>query len=322
MLKVSGVKKNTEEKSRRTDDSKQEFSVKNEKGGERKYTLSSIRIIYDDKKRSKEYFNVISKFIPEHIDNRGLGDEHTYVRFYLNTHVHIGNQISSLPKRHFNDFKSIYEIFIVNPSMHNQCIIAQPQNKSTWEHYFKTEKKTTLSKYEGNITQTKNKNHRGARFGSNSASLFKMGKGNEIKTKLRQFVKYKTIHSLVADGNIHELINLNVNHENVNGGDFHGLTALHIAAAKNNSDIAKMLVEKGAQCVEDKWGSTQMHTAVCFGALDVLIFLREKFPDTFEKYIRGGDIPLPLLAATYGHINIIEYLLESCGVNVGNPPLK
>ncbi len=82
---------------------------------------------------------------------------------------------------------------------------------------------------------------------------------------------------------------------------------LHSAAAGNYTDIARMLVENGAQVnIKQQAGSTPLHTAAQTGNLELLILLLENGAQT-DARMEGGKLPADL-AREKGFDEIAEIL--------------
>ncbi len=82
---------------------------------------------------------------------------------------------------------------------------------------------------------------------------------------------------------------------------------LHSAAAGNYTDIARMLVEAGAQVnVKQQAGVTPLHSAAQNGNLALLILLLEKGADVNAR-MEGGKLPADLASAK-GYQEIAEIL--------------
>ncbi|WP_264683262.1 ankyrin repeat domain-containing protein [Wolbachia endosymbiont (group B) of Euphydryas aurinia] len=112
--------------------------------------------------------------------------------------------------------------------------------------------------------------------------------------------------------------NLNKVKEYINEGadistkDNHGKTPLHIAAKRGLLDIAKFLLDKGADidAQENKFGRAPLHLAAAKGHLDIVKYLIEKGADV-DVYQGGWSYSTALhLAARKGHLDIVKYLIE------------
>lgn len=112
--------------------------------------------------------------------------------------------------------------------------------------------------------------------------------------------------------------NLNKVKEYINKGadistkDNHGKTPLHIAAKRGLLDIAKFLLDKGADidAQENKFGRAPLHLAAAKGHLDIVKYLIEKGADV-DVYQGGWSYSTALhLAAQKGHLDIVKYLIE------------
>ena len=96
---------------------------------------------------------------------------------------------------------------------------------------------------------------------------------------------------------------------------YFGVSALWVAAALNNLEIVKLLVEHGAQVNHiTATNSTALRCACCFGNMGMVRYLVEK----------GGDIHIAkqnnqtnLLASVYQrHLNVVTYLVDEAGFDV------
>jgi ankyrin repeat protein len=82
---------------------------------------------------------------------------------------------------------------------------------------------------------------------------------------------------------------------------------LHSAAAGNYTDIARMLVDNGAQVnIKQQAGVTPLHSAAQNGNLELLILLLEKGADVTIR-MEGGKLPADLASAK-GYDDIAEIL--------------
>ena len=86
-----------------------------------------------------------------------------------------------------------------------------------------------------------------------------------------------------------------------------GVYPIHSAAAGNYTEIARMLIENGAQVnVKQQAGTTPLHSAAQNGNLDLLILLLEKGAETNAR-MEGGKLPADL-AREKGFAEIAEIL--------------
>jgi len=82
---------------------------------------------------------------------------------------------------------------------------------------------------------------------------------------------------------------------------------IHSAAAGNYTDIARMLVDNGAQVnVKQQAGATPLHSAAQNGNLELLILLLEHGAETNSR-MEGGKLPADL-AREKGYAEIAEIL--------------
>lgn len=87
-------------------------------------------------------------------------------------------------------------------------------------------------------------------------------------------------------------------------GDGYGSSPICLAACNGHQNIVKLLVERGSKQIQEA-----CYEAITSGHLDIVQYLcsHEKFV-MFKNAING--------AAQYGHINILNYILECNGVDV------
>ena len=91
--------------------------------------------------------------------------------------------------------------------------------------------------------------------------------------------------------------------------DQHGSTPLHSASSNGHLDIAQFLVEHGANTAcQDQHGSTPLHSASSNGHLDIVRFLVEHGANAAAQDQRGWT---PLYSASSnGHLDIARFLVE------------
>ncbi len=95
----------------------------------------------------------------------------------------------------------------------------------------------------------------------------------------------------------------------VNATDQNGLSAVLIAAYYQEPDIAKLLVQRGAEL--------NVFEACTVGELSRVKALVEQQPDLINAYAPDGFQPLGL-AAFFGHTEVVEFLLKR-GAQVNSP---
>jgi len=95
----------------------------------------------------------------------------------------------------------------------------------------------------------------------------------------------------------------------VNARDENGLSAVLTAAYYQESDIAKLLVQRGAEL--------SVFEACAVGELSRVKEWVERQPDLINAYAPDGFQPLGL-AAFFGHIDVVEFLLSK-GAEVNSP---
>jgi len=99
-----------------------------------------------------------------------------------------------------------------------------------------------------------------------------------------------------------------------NTRDTRGQTPLHLAAQKGHKDVIFLLLEKGAYVnSKDDQGSRPLHWATDLGRKDIAALLLEKGADVNAKDITGGA---PLHTAAFTNNKDIVELLISKGANV------
>jgi hypothetical protein len=98
---------------------------------------------------------------------------------------------------------------------------------------------------------------------------------------------------------------------NANAKDRGGWTPLHWAAFWGHVDVAKLLLEHGADvnAKESVYDATPLHVAAATGHADVARLLLEHGADVNAKYGDSDLTPLHV-AALYGHADVARLLLE------------
>ncbi|WP_341816186.1 ankyrin repeat domain-containing protein [Wolbachia endosymbiont (group B) of Elophila nymphaeata] len=92
--------------------------------------------------------------------------------------------------------------------------------------------------------------------------------------------------------------------------DYQGCTPLHVAVFNGQLEVAKILVNCGADvnAMSTDWQETPLHMAVQSGKLNVIKFLVEKGADVNAKEERGRA---PLHTAAYsGKLDVVKFLVE------------
>ena len=114
----------------------------------------------------------------------------------------------------------------------------------------------------------------------------------------------------IKAGNIAEVTQrLDLEPALVNARDENGLSAVLTAAYYQEPDIARLLVQRGAEL--------SVFEACTVGALSRVKALVEQQPELINAYAPDGFQPLGL-AAFFGHTGIVEYLLQK-GAEVNSP---
>jgi len=92
----------------------------------------------------------------------------------------------------------------------------------------------------------------------------------------------------------------------VSAQDEHGRTPLHLAAGMGQVDVARMLVERGADMsAQDEHGRTPLHLAASRGRVDVARMLVERGADVSAQD-EHGSTPLQLVAS--GRVDMAQML--------------
>ncbi|VDN07951.1 unnamed protein product [Thelazia callipaeda] len=116
-------------------------------------------------------------------------------------------------------------------------------------------------------------------------------------TTLSQHHKYLIVNCAV-NGSKEELLKALKSGGDANDRDCHGMTALHHAAARDYSEICKILVENGAHINSYGGGQlceTALHTAVRYEAVNTVDYLLTKGADRHALNLKG-QTPMDLIA--------------------------
>ena len=93
----------------------------------------------------------------------------------------------------------------------------------------------------------------------------------------------------------------------------HGVTPLHAASAMGQVEVARMLVERGADvATQNKYGETSLHAASQNGQVEVARMLVERGADVAAQ-TKDGDTPFHL-ALKNGQVEVVHMLVE-CGAD-------
>jgi ankyrin repeat protein len=92
-----------------------------------------------------------------------------------------------------------------------------------------------------------------------------------------------------------------------------GFLPLHYACSNGHVDVARLLLEFGADCSCTVGGSNPVETAAAAGFTDIIGLLIE-FGGSIHDHGPGGAPPI-VVASGQGHLNALEYLLEM-GANI------
>jgi cytohesin len=115
----------------------------------------------------------------------------------------------------------------------------------------------------------------------------------------------------VGDGNAAKVRELLKRGANPNAKNEHGWTPLHRAAYRGHADVARLLLEHGADAnakSKDSFIPTPLHLAAAMGHVDVTKLLLEHGADANAKN-KDGFTPLHF-AANKGHAEVARLLLE------------
>jgi ankyrin repeat protein len=120
------------------------------------------------------------------------------------------------------------------------------------------------------------------------------------------------LHDAVKANDLQHVQALISSGANVNELDLYG-TPLHIAAARDSVEIAKVLIDAGADLEAEAGGSQNkghpLHTAAAADQVAVAALLIERGAKVDARDSKGRT-PL-IVAASYGHAQLAELLLES-----------
>jgi ankyrin repeat protein len=90
-----------------------------------------------------------------------------------------------------------------------------------------------------------------------------------------------------------------------------GVMPLHYAALSGHIELVKMLLDKDAAVnTANQMGVTPLHYAAYYGHAKIVEMLLEKGAAVDAKEIYGGSLPLHI-AAENGHVKVVEALLEA-----------
>jgi len=119
------------------------------------------------------------------------------------------------------------------------------------------------------------------------------------------------IHQAAKEGDIKAVIALLKEEPGrLNQQDNNGKTALHHACSHNKDDVAKYLIEKGADLnIKDQDNTTPLHIASAYGNLELVKILIKKGAKSIDEGASWGNHPLHL-ACQWGHPEVVKFLLD------------
>ena len=120
---------------------------------------------------------------------------------------------------------------------------------------------------------------------------------------------YRPIHEYAADGNVAEITqDLAARPTDVNLTDDAGRTPLHLAATHCRIDMARLLLDKGAEIdAKAAGGATALHLAAQAGCVDMVNLLLAKGANANARDDQGRT---PLDRAVQWHQNAVAELLR------------
>jgi ankyrin repeat protein len=148
--------------------------------------------------------------------------------------------------------------------------------------------------------------------------------GNYLLDMMDQAYSFDQLITAIQKNNI-DLIRTLINNDNVNLHK-NGTTPLHHASSIGNTEVVKLLIEKGADInVKNNFGSTPLHYASNEGNTEVVKLLIDNGADINVKD-RADTTPLHK-ASFKGHTEVVNLLIENGADihvkdNSGDTPLK
>ena len=130
-----------------------------------------------------------------------------------------------------------------------------------------------------------------------------------VVTQQEYSLSTKPLHHAVSEGDTERVLGLLGSETNIEAVDRFGITPLLVASAHGHVEVAKALLDSGANVNNKRIPYTALHVAAVEGHAEVVELLVASGADT--------DIPgyrnyTPLhLAARHGHIDIVRHLLSS-----------
>jgi ankyrin repeat protein len=124
-----------------------------------------------------------------------------------------------------------------------------------------------------------------------------------------QVVKWTPLHVALRKGRM-EIARVLLEHgADVNYQDKFGKSSLHLASRHRSNDLARLLLDHGANLnALDTWGETALHSASSYGKVEVVTLLLE-YGANVDARSNPGRAPLHC-AADAGHLEVVQVLLD------------
>ena len=142
-----------------------------------------------------------------------------------------------------------------------------------------------------------------------AANLSELGEHLKMPrwNRAREDTKQRPLHRATEEGDLPLILEL-CNKGKINEKDKDGQTPLHLAAQKGYVDIARALIDKGADVnAKNNYGGTPLRLAAWMGKADIAKVLIDKGADVNVKS-KDGETPLHM-AARWGHADIAKALI-------------